>query len=146
MSISDSDLIVIDTNALVHWIRQDATGKRLLSEYALEKRSERPLLATIVEGELLGLARCWNWGTAKLDRLEEILAELVRVDVGHSDIVRVYAELYFWDRKTGRNTGENDLWIAATTKATCATLLTCDSDFDWMMPDHVNVEIVSQIR
>lgn len=42
------------------------------------------------------------------------------------------------------NTGENDLWIAATAKATGAVLLTCDDDFAWMSPRLLRVEIVAQ--
>lgn len=62
MSIGNSDIIAIDTNALIHWVRQDSTGKHLLEQYALEKRMERPVLPTVVEGEIRGLARFWEWG------------------------------------------------------------------------------------
>ena len=146
MSIGGNDLIAIDTDALVHWVRQDSTGQYLLQQYALDRRAERPVLSTIVEGEIRGLARCWNWGAAKLKRLDEILAELVRVDSGHPDIVQTYGELYFEDQQGGHNTGENDLWIAATAKATGAVLLTCDGDFGWLSPRLLQVEHVPQVR
>jgi tRNA(fMet)-specific endonuclease VapC len=146
MSIRANDLIVIDTNALVHWVRQDPTGKSLLEQYALGQRVERPVLPTVVEGEILGLARCWKWGKDKLKRLCDILTELVRIDVGHPDIVHAYADLYFSDQKEAHNTGENDLWIAATAKATGAVLLTCDADFRWMSPTHLQVEIAAQSK
>lgn len=146
MNIGSNDLIALDTNTLVHWVRQDLTGKCLLEQYALGQRIERPVLPTIVEGEILGLARCWKWGSAKLGRLNEIIAELVRVDVGHPDIVQAYADLYFLDQKNGHNTGENDLWIAATAKATGAVLLTCDGDFRWMTPTHLQIEIAAPIK
>lgn len=99
MSIQPSDLIVIDTNALIHWVRQDATGQYLSQHFGLDERIERPLLSTVVEGEIRGLARCWNWGTAKLKRLDEIVGELVRVDAGHPDVVRGYADLYYDDQQ-----------------------------------------------
>ena len=142
MSIGGNDLIAIDTNALVHWVRQDSTGQQLLEQYALDQRAERPVLSTVVEGEIRGLARCWKWGAAKLRRLDEILAELVRVDAGHADIVQAYADLYFEDQAGGHNTGENDLWIAATAKVTGAVLLTGDSDFNWLRPRFIKVEYV----
>jgi tRNA(fMet)-specific endonuclease VapC len=145
MSMGDNDLIAIDTNALVHWVRQDSTGKNLLQRYALDQRMECPVLSSIVEGEIRGLARCWKWGAGKLKRLDEILAELVRVDAGHPAIVQAYADLYFADQQRGRNTGENDLWIAATARVTGAILLTCDNDFRWMTPAFVRIEVSPQV-
>ena len=144
MTIGVNDLIAIDTNVLVHWTRQDSTGQRLLQQYALDQRAERPVLSTVVEGEIRGLARCWRWQSAKLERLDEILAELVRVDAGHPAIVQAYADLYYEDQQGGWNTGENDLWIAATVKATNSVLLTCDNDFRWMAPTLVRIEVSPQ--
>lgn len=143
MTLGSHELIALDTNVLVHWVRQDATGKHLMNVYTLEQRAERPLVSTIVEGEVRGLAMCWKWGSAKLKRLDEILLELVRVDAGHPDIVGEYARLYFEDQSRGTNTGENDLWIAATAKATGAVLLTSDKDFGWMSPAIIRVELVA---
>jgi len=147
MSIDDDDIVAIDTNALVHWVRQDVTGQYLLQTYALEQRVERPLMSTVVEGEIRGLARCWNWGQKKLRMLDLILAELVRIESSHPDIVQVYADLYYEDQRGGHNTGENDLWIAATAKASGAKLLTCDGDFDWMKKNKLlDVEHVKQVK
>lgn len=146
MSLRGDDLITIDTSAVVHWVRQDATGQHLLAKYALDRRAERPFLSSVVEGEIYGLAKCWKWGATRMKRLDELLAELVRVDAGHPDIVRAYADLYFEDQTGGHNTGENDLWIAATAKATGSVLLTCDGGFAWLSPRFLNVEIVPQKR
>ena len=88
MSIGDSDLSAIDTSALVHWVRQDSTGKFLLERYGLDQRAERPILSTIVEGEIRALARFWKWGPVKLEVLEEIQGELVRFDAGHHEDVQ----------------------------------------------------------
>jgi tRNA(fMet)-specific endonuclease VapC len=143
MTLGSHELIALDTNVLVHWVRQDSMGKHLMNAYSLEQRAERPLVSTIVEGEVRGLAMCWKWGPAKVTRLDEILAELVRVEAGHPDIVHAYAGLYFEDQSRGTNTGENDLWIAATAKATAAVLLTSDKDFGWMSPGLVRIELVA---
>lgn len=146
MSISPNDLIAIDTNVLVHWIRQDSTGKHLLAKYHLDQRVERPLLPTIVEGEILGLAKCWAWGEKKLESLSRLLSELVRVEAGLPEVVEAYAELYFEAHSKGRSHGENDLWIAASARATGAVLLTCDTDFKWLSPKFVRVEYVPETR
>ena len=146
MSLGPADIITLDTNTLIHWVRQDSTGQYLLQTYSLDQRTDRPLVSTIVEGEIRGLAKCWKWGDKKLKRLDDILSELVRVDAGLHDIVLAYADLYEADQSGGHNTGENDLWIAATAKAAGAVLLTCDDDFGWMNPDQLRVEIVPQVK
>jgi hypothetical protein len=64
-----------------------------------------------VEGELRALVRVWNWGKGNLELLEEILAELVRVDAGLPDVVKGYGEIYAADQAGGHNTGQNDMWI-----------------------------------
>ncbi|NQV25487.1 MAG: PIN domain-containing protein [Rhodopirellula sp.] len=130
----------------MHWIRQNDTGVFLRDTYRLHERMDRPIYSTIVEGELRSLVRIWNWGEAKLNLLDEILAELVRVDAGLPDVVKAYAEIYAADRAGGHNTGQNDMWIAATAKAAGAVLLTCDDDCAWMNPDLVAIEHVPTVR
>ena len=146
MTLRPNDLLSLDTNVLVHWIRQNNTGIQLRDTFGLHERTDRPIYSTIVEGELRGLAGIWNWGRTKLKVLDEILAELVRVDAGLPDIVQAYAEIYAADQAGGHNTGENDMWIAATTKAAGAVLLTCDHDCVWMNPGSVAVEYVPTVK
>ena len=140
MTLLASDLISLDTNVLIHWIRQNAIGLHLRDTYRLHERADRPIFSTVVEGEIRALAKVWTWGTQKLNSLDEILAELVRVDAGKSDIVRAYAEIYAADQAGGHNTGQKDMWIAATTKAAGGVLLTCDMDCCWMSQYLVKVE------
>lgn len=146
MTLRPYDLISLDTNVLVHWIRQNATGIQLRDTYWLHERTDRPIYSSIVEGEIRALAKIWNWATEKLDSLDELLAQLVRVDEGLPDVVRAYAEIYAADHVGGHNTGQNDMWIAATTKAAGAVLLTCDNDCVWMCPHIVAVEYVPTVK
>jgi predicted nucleic acid-binding protein len=132
VTIPPNRLVVLDTTVLVHLARNDATGKTIEQEYELAARPERPLISTITEGEVLGLARYWRWGKDKMDRLREIMSELVRVNPSHTAILDAYATFYAEGRSKGLSCGENDLWIAATAKATDAVLITCDLDFDWL--------------
>lgn len=145
MTIGPDDLITLDTGVLVHWVRRDRTGQHILQVYHLGGRSERPLISTITEGEILGLARCWNWGSGKLQTLEGILSALVRFESSLPDVIEAYAELYQQDQAGGHNTGENDLWIAACARASQSILLTCDKDFLWMHPNWVRVEYVPEM-
>ncbi len=142
MSLSSNDVVVLDTNVLIHWARQDRTGQFLLETYALDQRVDRPLLPTTVEGELRAFARHAGWGKEKLERLDVIFGELVRVDTGLPEVIEAYAEIYMQDRRGGHNTGQNDMWIAAATKAVGGVLMTCDADFNWMHPGLVRVEYV----
>ncbi|MHB1034055.1 MAG: type II toxin-antitoxin system VapC family toxin [Pirellulales bacterium] len=142
MTIASHDLILVDTNILVHWIRQDPMGRHLLDHYHLEQREERPVYSTVTEGEILGLARLWNWGESKNQTLTKLLDELVRLESSHPEVVRAYGDLYFQDQRNGWNTGENDLWIAASAKVANAVLLTCDRDFLRLSPNLVRVEYV----
>ena len=146
MTLRANDLISLDTNVLIHWIRQNDIGMKLRDNYRLQERTDRPIYSSIVEGEIRALAKIWNWGDAKLEALDLLLAELVRVDAGHPDIVQAYADIFAVDQSGGHNTGQNDMWIAASTKAAGAVLLTCDSDCIWMSPDIVVVEHVLTVK
>ncbi len=92
MTLLPNALFSLDTNVIVHWVRQNEIGIRLRDDFKLHERADRPIYSTIVEGELRALAKVWKWGPKKLEALDEILAELVRVDVGLPDIVKAYAE------------------------------------------------------
>jgi predicted nucleic acid-binding protein len=124
-----SPLLILDTNVLVHLLRNNAVGQAIEKTYSLTTRPERPLLSSIVEGELRGLAESWNWGTRKIQTLETTLSELVRISAGEPEVVAAYGELYAHQSKIGKRVGENDLWIAATARAINGTVLTCDTDF-----------------
>lgn len=145
MNIPSGQLIVLDTNVLVDVLRNNAYGQKINNEYSLTSRAERPLFSTVTEGEILGLAKApkWKWGQKKLDDLQNLLDQLVRIDAGLPDVVEAYSDLYAYSFDKGFPTGENDLWIAATTKATNAILITRDKDFDWMSDSGiVNIERV----
>jgi predicted nucleic acid-binding protein len=43
----------------------------------------------------------------------------------------------------GAKYGQNDLWIAATAVAADAFLLTTDKDFDYLIPSHVQGQVIS---
>jgi predicted nucleic acid-binding protein len=128
-TIDPHRLLVLDTNVLVHLLRRDATGQYLETSFALSRRPERPLLCSVVEGELRGLAAWWDWGAMRVAELEKAFTQLVRVSAGAPEVIRAYGELYAIQNNMGQRIGDNDLWIAATTRAVSGVLLTCDTDF-----------------
>lgn len=129
MPTQSQQLLLLDTNVLVHLLRNKSTGQAIESKFGLSTRPERPLLSSVVEGEIRGLAEWWGWGSAKIAKLEQTLSELVRVSAGEPEIVKSYGSLYAHQTKIGKKVGDNDLWLAATAAAINGTVLTCDSDF-----------------
>ena len=144
MSIAADRLILLDTGVLIHLARKDPTGKAVEEEHELSTRPDRPLLSSVVEGEVLGFALWRGWGPARMRGLSVLFDRLARVDARPPEIVRAYAELFAMGRRSGKPCGQNDLWIAATAKVVNAVLLTCDRDFDWLHPEHVEVCYVSE--
>jgi predicted nucleic acid-binding protein len=122
-------LLILDTNVLVHLLRNDSTGQALEAKFKLSARTERPLLCSVVEGELRGLSDWWGWGAARIAKLDLTLSQLVRVSAGEPEVVRCYGRLYAQQTKLGKKVGENDLWVAATAVAIDGVVLTCDTDF-----------------
>jgi len=139
VSISASQLLLLDTSVVIHLARNDKTGQRIESDLSLTARTEKPLISTVVEGELLGFAKYRGWGDKRRNQLLKLLKEFVRIEAGLREIVDAYAEIYADGQRSGNPCGrqQNDLWIAATAKATNAVLLTCDKDFDWMHNRHI---------
>ncbi len=142
MTRTQGDLALLDTNVLIHLVRNDATGQVIEEKYSLAARQERPLLSTVVEAEVKVFAAIGGWGDRKLARLDEILAELVRVEAGLPQVVEAYIEIAPVAQRQGQSIAtqnQNDLWIAATARAAGAVLYTCDKDFQFLDPDFVRV-------
>lgn len=130
--------ILFDTNILVHLVRRSPIGRRLEPYLEPESPSERPMISIVTIGEALALSRRWSWGSQKIQRLDDMVKGLlVVIDIDSTRVVRNYAELENYLRGSGRSIQQNDLWIAATTIAVKAHLLTTDKDFDPLHPHYL---------
>ena len=98
-----------------------------------------PLISIVSIGEIRSIAKRNYWGNRKIKLLEDILNTLIVVDINSEDVIEMYAELDAYSQgklkenplpMTARNMGKNDLWIAATSCVTKASLLTTDKDFE----------------
>lgn len=137
--------ILLDTGIVVVLARAGEAARRLDGRYTLFSRREVPLVSIVSVGEVLLIARSNRWGTEKERRVREILENLVIVDIRSQPVLDAYAELGVFTRSIGRAMGQqNDLWIAATARATGAMLLTLDSDFDVLHPSHIQREWIDQ--
>jgi tRNA(fMet)-specific endonuclease VapC len=144
--IAPDDLIVLDTNVILHLLRGKAAGQWIKQTYQLDSRIERPLVSMIAVGEILAIAERQNYGPQKQESLRNLLDELVIIEV-KSPIAEEYARIQALLQAQGLPIGENDTWIAATAKATGSTLLTSDRrHFGKLPPGRVNLEIVDLPR
>jgi tRNA(fMet)-specific endonuclease VapC len=91
------------------------------------------LVCSVTHGELWALAYANGFGEPKREAIRTMLDSLVTIDIGAEAVVDAYVKIYTVLRghpKGARtNIGENDMWIAATARATGATLLTTDQHF-----------------
>jgi tRNA(fMet)-specific endonuclease VapC len=143
LSRAPEDHYLLDTGILVSWVRGDAIAKWVETQYALTKTPLRNVVSIVTVGEVRAFAKGGRkhrpWGAAKLRVLDDFLSGLVRFDISDDAVLAAYAELdhYSSTLKSPRNMGKNDLWIAATARATGLRLLTLDCDFD-----HLDGELI----
>jgi tRNA(fMet)-specific endonuclease VapC len=136
--MSGSTGYLLDTNVVIELIRANPLGQFVDEQYGLRAALNRSMICVVTVGEMLSLARQFEWGQTKRDELRLVLDEIVWLDINHPDILDAYAEIDHASRQQGRNLGKNDAWIAATAKVTGATLLTTDRDFDHLQGSHLD--------
>jgi len=141
-------LWLLDTTVLIALISGKALGQYIDATYQLRASPIRPLACIVSHGELWALARVNNFGEAKRAAIATMLANVVTVDISDESVVEAYVEVYAALRGapggSRTNVGENDLWIAAATRATAATLLTTDADFDPLFPGVIQRVYISR--
>ena len=120
---------LLDTNILVHLIRGDEVGKRVDERFGLQANLLVCAISVVTIGEVLSLAQRREWGANKIQALEKLLGRLLQIDINDQSIFKAYAEIDNFSMNRTHNMGKNDIWIAATAKATGYTLLTNDRDF-----------------
>lgn len=138
--IPAGDLVILDTNILIHLLRSDSCGTEIERQFSLTSRISRPLISLMTRGEILAFAKKCNWGDRKLTSLDALLQHLVIVNPQQGSIVQTYASIDHYSEKVckpARPLGQNDMWIAATAAETKAWLLTTDGDFDHLTPNFI---------
>ena len=95
------------------------------------------MISIVSIGEAFSFSRRWSWGSTKAAALEDLIRDLIVIDIS-DEILELYAELDFFLKRSGRAVEQNDIWIAATTVATGAHLLTTDKDFDPLYPAYLD--------
>jgi tRNA(fMet)-specific endonuclease VapC len=137
--------LLLDTNILLALVRDKDLGKRISSQFNLKGAVHRPLISIVTVGEILALADQFDFGEGKREFLNKVLATLVILDINHESVLDAYVEVDRACRKAkggARILSKNDLWIAATTKAAGAVLVTTDKDFLFLHPEPCPVHYI----
>jgi len=121
---------LLDTCVLVALLRQKELGQRIEHAYNLTANLGKALISVVTVGEMHSLARKWKWPLGKVEKMQTLLEEVVWVDINTPAIFDAYGEIDHFLAKSARPIGQNDIWIAATCRASGAILLTTDRDFD----------------
>lgn len=132
-----TDGCMLDTNVLVHLIRDKAVGRAVDARFGLTSAWNRSVISVVVVGEVLSLARRLNWGANRLETIRRLLDEIVWVDVGRLELLDAYAEIDAVTTAAGRPMGKNDVWIAATAHVARLPFLTMDYDFAPLAPHYL---------
>lgn len=131
---------VLDTNIILHIVRNSDVWKRIKEEYGLANKDNKVFISIVSYAEIMSLAKQLNWGDTKLKILKNSLEELPILHL-NTKIADKYVEIDVYSQGrdlenplpngiSARNLGKNDLWIAALTAYIDAELLTTDKDFN----------------
>jgi len=120
---------LLDTNVLLFWLRGGDMCQAIDEQFHLTQSSFRPMICEVTLGEIEAFAMDSKWGEARKEKLAEIRRKLVVVDLTDERMYRAYAELSTLAKGSGLPIfhDKNDLWIAAATRISGATLLTTDA-------------------
>ena len=119
-----------------------AVGSRARAVHDLGNRETMVFTSVICQGENARTCRKNGWGRKKRTRLERVLNCITTLGISRRTIMDAYARIDAWTHghtvdspndspppKPAVSMKQNDLWIAATTHACGATLLSTDKDF-----------------
>jgi tRNA(fMet)-specific endonuclease VapC len=146
---------LLDTNILVHLVRQTPSLYPVLDALQISRVDNQIFISIISVGEIMAFSKIHKWGFAKRQHLDHILGLFVVVPIVESPenatrMTDVYATIDAYSQgkyetkslpkgMSARNMGKNDLWIAATAQILNATLLTTDKDFEHLNDVFLNV-------
>jgi hypothetical protein len=81
VTISASDMLILDTSIVVDVARNNRSGQAILQTYSLTSRADRPLISVITTGEMLGIAKSQAWTSDRTKLLQDLLSEFVKLDL-----------------------------------------------------------------
>lgn len=135
---------LLDTNLLLHWIRGKQIAENIDAQFQLRAAAFRPLICEVTLGEIEAFARGAKWGEERRKKLSELRTRLVAVDISDSRVIQSYAEFSTLAKAHGWAIfhDKNDLWIAAATQVSGATLLTTDGAAFLPLRDGKHLDVI----
>ncbi len=108
-SCRERPVLILDTNIVIHLLRDNEVAKRVDAAFQLRHRPDRPLISVVTIGECLSLARQFRWGAAKSEALEALLRELVVVGIDSRPVLERFGEFHALTKSLGRTLGQRPL-------------------------------------
>jgi predicted nucleic acid-binding protein len=144
--IPENELVLLDTNVLVAYIRGNKLGEFIEKSHKLLDRVERPLICVVTVGEIKALAHKFGWNEAKRSGMKDLVSELVIVDINVEEVLEKYAAIsdYLSKLKPAVNIQQNDMWIASVASVTEAHLITTDKDFASLAPRWIKLHWIDE--
>jgi tRNA(fMet)-specific endonuclease VapC len=132
---------LLDTNICLAYLKQNKLYKDVEQALALSSAGVIIMISVVTKAELMALGKKNGWGKPKLNQLNQYLNNLIILDISETDhaLIDIYSDVDAYSQgklkanplgTSAKNMGKNDLWIAATAKASGAELITSDGDFD----------------
>lgn len=122
---------LLDTNALVHLARQTQVGRKLMAQLALAP--ETPVfLSAVSVGEVEFLGRLRGWQEQTIKRMADQVRKSLVINLDFPGLPEAYADIQYEvkvNRKPAITNRDNDVWIAATARATSTCLVTSEKWF-----------------
>lgn len=146
---------ILDTNILIIYIRGRNLKEYIESTFRPFEPPNVPMISVVTIGEIESFAKQNKWGIRRIQLMHDFLKQFVVVDINVKQIIEKYAEIDTFSqgklegrplRMSSRNMGKNDLWIAATSSVTKATLLTTDSDFNHLNGVYLDLKKIDITR
>lgn len=142
-------LFLFDTSIILLYLRNPVFKQFINNNYKPFDFRDSAVISVVSIGELKSLTIKNSWGKRRIKDLEDFLSRFVIADINNEDILQRYAEIDAFSqgrlsgkplKRSARNMGKNDLWVAATASVLGAALLTTDNDFDHWQDEFLRIE------
>ncbi|WP_420460606.1 type II toxin-antitoxin system VapC family toxin [Neolewinella sp.] len=142
---------LLDTNIVIIYSRDKDYAKQIETKYQLFGGDHDLYISVVTLGELDALIKKNKLGQRKIDKIEKILSGIATIGIDYDEIISKYGDIDAYSQGkidrggqkfAAKNMGKNDLWIAATASHYDLTLLTTDKDFDHLVGEYLDLELI----
>lgn len=143
-------MLLYDTNIVIYITADSSRAQRVRN--FVNPGNEPECVSIVSVGEVQAFAMQRKWQAARIQRLTQVLKDLVVLGIDEGIVSRyVDADSYSRNRHPSRTKpgspvqmGKNDLWIAATAGFFSLPLLTTDGDFRHLDSSHLTLRHIAK--